>query len=159
MLSMIVAISKNGVIGDSNTTNGLPWHYPDDLAYYKQKCINKINIMGYKTYKQIGHALPNRLTIVLSRNKDLELDDAIVINDVNKLINIIKDIDQEIMICGGKEIFDLFYPYIDKVYLTRIDKEYNGNVYYQPDLTNFSITDRITGHQKELVFETYARNK
>lgn len=156
MISLILAKASNDVVGDTTKPYGLPWHYPEDLAYYKENTINKINVMGHTTYKQIGKALPNRITYVLSRDNNLTLDDAKVINSIDEVIALDKE-DIEIMICGGVKIFDQTINYANKIYLTRINKEYSGDVSINLDLTNFKLVSQTQGENQDLVFEIYER--
>lgn len=154
MLSMILAIGKNGVVGNSHTNKGLPWYYPEDLEFYKNKTTNKINVIGKTTYDMIGKALPNRTTIVLSRNQDLTLPDAKVINDYHTIINDYKASEEEVMICGGVEIFELFLNDVDKIYLTLVTKDYEGDKFYHPNLANFIVSEQHQGQDPDLVFYT-----
>ncbi len=157
MFSLIFAISQNGVIGNKQTQNGLPWHYSEDLAFYKNKTQGKINIMGRKTYEMIGHALPNRDTIVLTTNQDLRLSDATIINDYQTLLYKYLNTKEEVMVCGGQAIFELFINYADKIYLTLIKKDYSGDKFYHPNLEDFTIINKVNGQNKDLIFYTLQR--
>ncbi|MFV0288806.1 MAG: dihydrofolate reductase [Mycoplasmatales bacterium] len=160
MISMILAMDKQKLIGNTKSSNGLPWHYQEDLEFYKQKTVYKKNIMGRKTYEQIGRALPNRETYVLTKNTTLTYSDATMINDIHDILKINQQNPQEeIMIIGGVEIFELFKPYVDIIYLTLVDKAYTGDVYYSNFTTdNFTLKEEIPGQNKELLFQRWEKD-
>lgn len=166
ILSIIVAMDKNNLIGNTCNSNGMPWHYPDDLDFYKSKTINKINVMGRVTYDKIGKALPNRTTIVLTKNKNLNYNDAIMAYSVADVIDYLHELEKkekidfndEIMLIGGVEIFDLFFEYVDIIYLTKINKVYNGDVYYNSlNLNKFKLISNEERLNGELEFKKYKR--
>lgn len=155
MYNIIFAISKNGVVGSSSAIYGMPWHYPEDLKYYQQKTINQKCIMGHNTYKMIGKALPNRETFVLSNNKKLVLDDCQVINDPF----IFNDSTDDIWICGGPTIYRLYWEYATYIYITRINSDYEGDVYFTDfDLSNFELIKSDYGKDEQLIFEVWRKN-
>ena len=152
-------MTKDNLIGKTDTKNGLPWHYSEDLRYYRSKTINKINVQGHKTYLEIGKALPNRDTYVMSRDVNLKLDDAIVINNVEDILKLDSD-KIEIMITGGIEIFKLYENHIERIYLTKINKSYDGDIYYHDlNLKNFKLIKKMAGSNKDLSFEVYENEK
>lgn len=133
ILSVIVAMAHNRVIG---LNNQMPWHLPADLAWFKKNTLNKPVIMGRKTFESIGRPLPNRHNIVISRQ--IEPCD-------NKISNVsrVKSIDEaislaqaqqpdEVFIIGGGNIYQQVLPLIDRLYLTHIDAELQGDTYF-PD--------------------------
>ena len=133
ILSVIVAMAHNRVIG---LNNQMPWHLPADLAWFKKNTLNKPVIMGRKTFESIGRPLPNRHNIVISRQ--IEPSD-------NKISNVswVKSIDEaislaqaqqpdEVFIIGGGNIYQQILPLIDRLYLTHIDAELQGDTYF-PD--------------------------
>lgn len=122
-LSIIVATSKNGVIG---VDNKLPWHLPKDLKYFKEKTVGKKVIMGRKTFESIGRPLPNRENIILTRNVELAIDNVSVYHDINELLTTLSENEEHVVI-GGGEIYELFLPYVNKVYLTYIDSQVEGD--------------------------------
>lgn len=160
MLSMILALDKKNLLGDSNSSNGLPWHYSEDLQFYKEKTVNKKNIMGRKTYESIGRALPNRETIVLSTSGK-NIKDAKVISNLESLIAYINIyVDEEVMLIGGKSLFQELFLKVNKIYLTKVLKEYNGDIYY-PEFTlqDFKCISSKKGNNKDLIFEEWERVK
>jgi len=122
-LSIIVATSKNGVIG---VDNKLPWHLPKDLKYFKEKTVGKKVIMGRKTFESIGRPLPNRENIILTRNAELTIDNVSIYHDIDELLTTLGENEEHVVI-GGGEIYELFLPYVNKVYLTYIDAQVEGD--------------------------------
>lgn len=157
MFSMILALDKNDLLANTNKQNGLAWHYPDDLTYFKKMTLNKICIMGHNTYKYLKKPLANRINIIISNDTNLHIKNAYVVNNVDNLITKLKDLDQEIMVIGGKQIFNLFFPYINRIYLTRINKTYEGDIYYHLNLDNFKLINKREGEDKDLKFLIYER--
>ncbi len=152
---LVFAIDESNLVGNNNMPYGLPWHYKDDLLFYKEKTMNKTVIMGRETYDAIGKALPNRKTYVLSR-QNLKLDDSIVINDYR---DVFKLDDDEIIISGGVSVYELFLPYADEIYLTRINKTYSGDVYFESlDLSDFVLVESNKMLEGELDFQKWERN-
>ncbi|XOV81354.1 MAG: type 3 dihydrofolate reductase [Aestuariibacter sp.] len=124
---MIAAMAKNRVIG---ADNDMPWHLPADLRHFKQVTLNKPIIMGRKTYESIGKALPGRTNIVISRT-GFQANDATLVSSAEEAITAAGNVD-EIMIIGGGKIYEIFLPYADRLYLTHIDLEVNGDTFF-PD--------------------------
>lgn len=134
ILSHIVAAAENGVIG---VNNALPWNIPEDTKFFKDKTKGHIIIMGRKTYDSMGKALPNRLNIVITRQKDLKLSDAVVVPTIKDAVEYAQSQQdhwpEEIFIIGGGEIYRESLPMVDLVYLTRIHQEVPGDAKY-PEL-------------------------
>jgi len=156
-LCMILAMDNNMLVGSSNSHNGIPWDYPEDMAFYKKMTINKKNIMGRITYDQIGRPLPNRETFVMTRDKNLAIDGVTVVHSVEEVLAL-NTSDEEIMITGGVDIFRLFFDKIDIIYLTKVDIESTGNTYYKEFSTDgFKLVDEYTGENPELLFQKWVR--
>ena len=133
VFSHIVAASKNHVIGINNK---LPWHIPEDLEYFKKMTFHKAIIMGRKTFESLGKALPNRLNLVLSRDKNFNPEGAFCFSSIQKAIpycsqpeNLAK-YGKEIFIIGGGEIFKQTLPFVHRLYVTRIHEDYKGDAFY-----------------------------
>jgi dihydrofolate reductase len=118
MLSIIVAMGKNRVIGKDNQ---MPWHLPEDLAYFKKVTMGSTVIMGKKTYYSIGKALPGRRNIVLSRDLKLSLKDAEIAHDIKEAAT------HEAFIIGGASIFEQTLDMVDRLYITHIDSDFEGD--------------------------------
>ncbi len=129
--SQIVAVSLNNAIGKDN---GLPWHMPTDMAYFKNKTWGHYIVTGRRNYEAEGKALPGRVNIVLTRNPDYQIFDGVVINELEEAINLAREEgESELFIVGGAEIYKLAMPLTDRIYLTRIHAEVDGDTLY-PEL-------------------------
>ncbi len=128
MLSIIVAKAKNNVIGKNNK---LLWHISDDLKRFKELTTNHTIIMGRKTFESLGRVLPNRKHIVFSNNPDFKVDDENV-EVVHSMLQIQEYIEseEEAFVIGGAIIYNLLMPYVKKMYVTEIDKEFEGDTFF-----------------------------
>lgn len=144
-ISAIAAMSKNRVMGKNNQ---LPWEMPADLKYFKEMTQGKTVIMGRRTYESIGSKpLPKRRNIVMTRDQNFSSDNIEVVHSVEQLLELLKDEKQEVMNVGGAEIYQLLMPYMDKVYLTLIDLECDGDTFF-PELEGF-VETLSTDHQAD----------
>ena len=135
-ISIIVAMSKNRVIGRDND---MPWHLSNDLKNFKKITMGKMVVMGRLTYQSIGRPLPNRQNIVLSRN--FVDTNVLIFNNLQEVLNFSKDED-ELFIIGGEDIYCQTINKANKIYLTIIDKEITGDKYF-PDI-DLSSWDKIS---------------
>ena len=128
MLSIIVAKAKNNVIGKNNK---LIWSIPDDLKRFKELTSGHTIIMGRNTFESLGRVLPNRFHIILSSNKNYKVDNdnVKVINDIDELDKYIKDNDEHFVIGGGM-IYKLLISKCNKLYITQIEKEFDGDTFF-----------------------------
>lgn len=132
---MIAAMGKNRVIGKDND---MPWHLPADLQHFKKTTLGSPIIMGRKTYDSIGRPLPGRLNIILSRNTKLEIEGCSVVNSLDKALDLARQTDAtEIFITGGAHLYDTFLEEADRLYITLIDEEFEGDTYF-PDYTQLN---------------------
>jgi len=123
-LSLIVAVSKNGVIGHKGQ---LPWRIPSDLKYFKLMTMGKPIIMGRRTFESIGTALEGRQNIVISRKKNIN-GEVEVACSLEKALDIASEANpKEVMIIGGGEIYNLALTKADRIYLTEVDIDVNGD--------------------------------
>ena len=125
-ISLIVAASANGVIGADGE---LPWHLPDDFRYFKQVTMGKPIVMGRRTWESIGRPLPGRQNIVVTRQPDFEAAGATVADSPDAAVAAAEEAG-ELMIIGGGEIYRRFLPVADKVYLTSVDAEVEGDTHF-----------------------------
>lgn len=125
MISLIFAIDKNNALGYKNK---MPWYLPADLAYFKKVTMGKPVIMGRKTFESLSRPLPGRTNIVITRNKDFTHDDCIIVDSVEKAQELVKDKDS--FIIGGAEIYAAFLPIADKMYITKIDNEFEADTFF-----------------------------
>lgn len=114
-------MSKNRVIGDSNT---LIWHLPEDLKRFKQLTTGNAIVMGRKTYESIGRPLPNRRNIIITRDKDYSIEGCEVVNSLEEAFLITGS---DCFVIGGGEIYKQSLSYSEKIYLTLIDKDFEGD--------------------------------
>lgn len=155
MFNLILAIDESNLVGSSKSKFGLPWHYPEDLKFYKEKTTNQKCVMGRSTYEAIGKALPNRETFVLTTNRDYHLDDATVIHSLEEL-----DPNTTWWICGGVNVFKQCWDLADVIYITRIKNTYQGDVYFDDyDMSKFKLASSSVGENPELVFEKWVKNE
>jgi dihydrofolate reductase len=125
-VSMIVAASANNVIG---ADAGLPWRLPEDLRRFKEITMGKPMIMGRLTFETIGKALPGRRSIVLTRQADYEQEGIDVVTTVEAALELAGDAD-EVMIIGGGKVYEQFLPMTDRIYLTRVHEEFDGDTFF-----------------------------
>jgi dihydrofolate reductase len=127
-LSIIVAVAENHVIGRDNQ---LIWHLPKDLRMFKNLTTGHPIIMGRKTFESIGKPLPNRTSIIISRNTDFVAEGCIVVNSLADAIAEARKIEtQETFIIGGAEIYKIALPMCDKIYLTRVYHNFEGDTFF-----------------------------
>ena len=124
-LSLIVAMTKNRVIGKDNQ---MPWHLPADLALFRQNTTGKPVIMGRKTFESIGRPLPKRTNIVLSR-QPFEHDGVIWKDSLESAVDFVRD-SEEIMLIGGGQLFNEYLSKADRLYLTEIQTELDGDTFF-----------------------------
>ena len=128
MLSIIVAVAKNNVIGKDNQ---LIWHIPEDLKRFKKLTTNHRIIMGRRTFESFGRILPNRKHVILCNDMEMNIDDENVeiLEDISMLKEYIES-EEENFVIGGATIYKLLMPYANKLYITHIDQEFEGDVYF-----------------------------
>ncbi len=141
-LSIIVAVSRNGVIGSQNN---IPWYLPADLKRFVELTKGHTVVMGRKTFesivKKLGHPLKGRRNVILSKS-GIKYDGCEVISsweDVLKLVNK----DGEVFVIGGGELYNLALPYVSRLYITEIDAEFDGDVFFpKVDLKDWNLISR-----------------
>ena len=159
MISLIWAMDKNNLIGKDND---LPWHYSEDLAYFKEKTMGKTVVMGENTFysieSRIHKPLPGRNNVVATLNKDFHYDGVEVTYDFISYLKEHENDALDIFVIGGKQIYSLALPYAKRLYITHINKEYSGNIYFpQINYENYNVISRKT--VDELDFVVYERTE
>lgn len=129
MFSIIVAIADNNVIGGDNK---LLWHISDDLKRFKNITTGHTIIMGRKTFESFPKPLPNRHHVVLTRDKNYKVNSnqVTVVNDIETIMKTYENSGSEIFVIGGGEIYNLLLPYCNKIYLTKVQKNFDGDTYF-----------------------------
>lgn len=130
IVSLMVAVAENGIIG---ADNALPWRLPDDMKWFRRHTIGKPVIMGRKTFESLGaRPLRDRPNIVMTRDKDFAAPGCIVVDSVQAALAAAGDAD-EAMVIGGESVFAAFLERTDRVYLTRVHAEIEGDTRF-PEL-------------------------
>jgi dihydrofolate reductase len=127
MIKIIVAISKNRVIGDSNK---LIWHLPADLKRFKEVTGGHPIVMGRKTYESIGRPLPNRRNIIITKDEEFEVEGCEVVNSIEEALLLTNS---DCFIIGGGEIYKQSLHLAEKIYMTQVDEEFDGDTTF-PEL-------------------------
>ena len=142
-LAHIAAASENNVIG---ANGGLPWDIPEDMKFFRDKTKGKAIIMGRKTFESVGHPLPKRLNVVVTRQKNYKAEGAIVFEKISDAVDFCKtktdEYGEEIFVIGGGEIYKQTIDIVDTIYLTRIHKKIEGDAFYpEVDSTKFKLIE------------------
>jgi len=130
--SIIVAMAENRVIGRNNK---LPWYLPNDLKYFKSVTMGKPIIMGRKTFESIGKPLPGRLNLVITRNAEWQHEGVTVVHSYEdafakaEATALIDGVD-EVMIIGGDQIYQTSLELVDRIYLTKVHAEVEGDAWF-----------------------------
>lgn len=125
-IALIAALAKNRVIGSHND---LPWRIPEDMKFFRRTTLGKPVIMGRKTFDSIRKPLAKRRNIVVSRQRDLQIDGAEVVGSLELALNLAAQHQpEEIMVIGGGELYQQALPKAQRLYLTYIDKDFEGDV-------------------------------
>lgn len=158
-LSLIAALDENGVIGRDGD---LPWHLPKDLKRFKRLTTGHTMIMGRRTYESIGRALPDRRSLVLSRDASFQAPGIEVVGDLDAALETAAD-DDEIFVIGGHDVFRLTLPRARRLYLTRVHAEVDGDIFFpQLDLSRWRLIEDVSHpgderHTYAFSFRTYDR--
>lgn len=128
MISLIVAASTNHVIG---AEGALPWHLSADLKRFKTLTMGKPIVMGRRTHESIGGALPGRQNIVITRQANYRADGCDVVQSIEAAVEAAGDV-EEIMVIGGGDIYQQFLPRAERIYLTRVQIDVDGDTYFLP---------------------------
>lgn len=141
MFSIIVAHDENNAIGKANQ---LLWHIAEDLAFFKETTLNHTIVMGRKTFESIGKPLPKRQTIVLSTNEIAV--DGVEVMSFEAVLQRFLNSPEEVFICGGAEIYQLFLPYVQKMYISKVSGQHDADTYFP----TWNQQDFICVHTKVL---------
>jgi len=144
IVSIIVAMAKNRVIGKEND---MPWHLPADLQHFRKMTTGKPIIMGRKTYESIGRPLPKRHNIVISRNRNYKVEGCDVVGSLEEAVSIAGEV-EEMFIIGGGFLYNQTIDAVDKLYLTFIDLEVEGDTFF-PSYEHLITTKTFSEHHQK----------
>lgn len=160
-ISIIVAVSENGVIGKDNQ---LLWRLPDDLKRFKRLTLNHPIIMGRKTFDSIGKPLPGRTSIVVTRNTEFSVEGVITCNSLKNAIDAAKKVEsEEAFIIGGGELYKLAQPIATHLYVTEVETIIDGDTYFEiSDSSAWNETERTVheadeNHKFRFAFVNYSK--
>ncbi|MCH8329557.1 MAG: type 3 dihydrofolate reductase [Nanoarchaeota archaeon] len=126
IISLIAAMGKNNVIGNKGK---LPWNLPADMKHFKELTSGKPVIMGRKTFESIGKPLPNRMNIIITHDQNYKAEGCVVVHSTEEALKAAEST-EEVMIIGGSQIYKEFLPKANKMYLTMIDNDFEGDTYF-----------------------------
>ncbi len=149
MISQIAAMSQNMVIG---VDNKLPRHYPEDFKHFKKHTLEKPILMWRKTFESIWRPLPKRRNIVLTRNTERSHEWVEVVHDIKPFIQKYHSSEEELMVIWGSQIYRLFLPYTDQLYLTEVKIYIDWDAYFPKFKHDFKETDRIERDEFDFVW-------
>ncbi|MBN8430112.1 type 3 dihydrofolate reductase [Microbulbifer salipaludis] len=128
ILAMIVAMARNRAIGRENT---LPWRISGDLQFFKRTTLGKPVVMGRKTFESIGRPLPGRQNIVITRNPHWRAEGVTVVASLESALEeAARGAVDEVMVIGGAEIYRQAMPLADRLYVTEVDAEVEGDAFF-----------------------------
>jgi dihydrofolate reductase len=139
LISAIAALTRNRVIGKDNQ---IPWYLPADLKFFKRTTLGHHILMGRKNYESLGKPLPKRTNVVITRDPYFISTGCIVVHSIEEALQVARDNgEEEAFIIGGGEIYAQSLPLIDKMYLSEIDAEIEGDVFFPEfDRSNWVVT-------------------
>ena len=157
MISLIVAYAKNHVIGNKGS---IPWRIKCEQKRFKELTTGNVVIMGRRSYEEIGHPLPNRLNIIVSNTKKFEDENLMTARSLEEAIKLAGD--KDIYISGGARLYEEALPIVEKMYVTEIDKEIEGDTYF-PDFDSDKFDKEIVEVHDDgeipFTYVTYTRKK
>lgn len=128
-IAAIVAMSENRVIGNNNQ---LPWRLPADIQHFKKMTTGKPILLGRKTYESIGHALPNRCNVVITRDVNFQAPGCVVVNSIETALTAVA-YSEEVFVIGGAILYQQMLSRIERLYLTIIHHHFDGDAFF-PEL-------------------------
>ena len=126
IISLIWGQDRNRLIGRENA---LPWRLPADMAWFKKNTMGKPILMGRKTYESIGRPLPGRTNLILTRRADIQIEGCMVVHSLDEAKAVVPEAD-EMMVMGGAEIYALLFDQAERLYITEIDAEFEGDAWF-----------------------------
>src|SRR5574338_300059 len=144
-VTIVAAVARNGVIGGDG---GMPWHLSDELRLFKETTLGHVLVMGRRTYEAIGRPLPERRTVVVTRNADWSpgVDDVVVAHDLEDALDRARRLGGETFVVGGGEVYAAALPLADRLALTFVDREPDGDTRFpEVDWDDWRETGRRPG--------------
>ena len=152
-LVMVAAVAENRVIGRDDD---MPWHLPEDLKHFRAVTRDNTVVMGRVTFEGIGHPLPYRSNIVVTRQTGWSADGVFVAGSIEDAIELAKGFEGDIMIIGGAEVYAQAMPYADVQVLTEVHRSVQGDRFY-PDFDRADWTETEREDHEDLSFVRYER--
>jgi dihydrofolate reductase len=159
-ISFIFAMDQNRAIGKDN---GLPCRLPADLNYFKIVTMGHPVLMGRKTYNSIGKPLSGRRNVVITQNREFAAEGCEIVHSVEEALELFGQ--EELFVIGGVEVFRLFLPHVNRMYITQIEHEFEADTFFRElDLSGWELLSSTQGPQNEknpyeYYFQTYERKK
>lgn len=125
MIAMIAAVAKNHVIGKNGK---IPWHIPEDMEHFRKLTMGHVIVMGRRTYEEIGHPLPGRMTYLVSSQLRVEAENCHTVSSLKEALR--EAGSRDVYICGGALLYEEALPLTDRLYLTELEAEPEGDVYF-----------------------------
>lgn len=162
-MNLIVAVDKNWAIGKNNR---MMWSIPADMKFFRETTTNQTVIMGRKTLESFpqGQPLKKRVNIVITKNKNYKVKDAVLVHSVEEAVRESKKYEGEVYVIGGESIYRAMLPYCDRAYVTKIDHAYDADTYFpnldeDPEWRMTKISEEQTCFDLEFYFTVYERLK
>jgi len=159
MITIIAAAGNNNELGKDND---LIWHLPDDFKRFKKLTTGHHIIMGRKTFESFPKPLPNRIHLVITRNKDYQPEGAVIVHSLEDALDIAK-VDEQPFIIGGGEIYKLGLEIADKIELTRVHGNFNADTFFPEipsekwDLITKEFHDKDEKHKFDFTYQTFVK--
>jgi dihydrofolate reductase len=154
-VTIVAAVARNGVIGAGG---GLPWHLPEDLQRFKALTMGHVLVMGRRTYESIGHPLPGRTTVVVTRSPDWSAgeDEVLRARDLPGALSLAEELDDEVFVVGGGQVYEEALPLADRLELTLVEDEPEGDTFFPVvDWSEWRELQRVPGDRVE--YASYGR--
>jgi dihydrofolate reductase len=158
-ISMVVAAALNEAIGKNNQ---LLWHLPEDLKFFKRTTMGFPIVMGRNTFESVGKPLPGRRNVIISRNLALKIEGCEVVHSAEEALSLLKDV-PEIMIVGGAEVYRMFLPLADRIFMTRVETSPDADTFFPvlpPDQWKMISQEQHPADERHMFpfrFETWTR--
>lgn len=159
MTTIIAAVGENNALGKDND---LVWHLPDDFKRFKELTTGHYIIMGRKTFESFPQPLPNRTHVIITRQKDYKPEGCVVVNSIEKALELAKE-DEQPFIIGGGEIYKLGMPFSDKIELTQVHESFEADTFFPEinehewELSKSVYHPKDDKHKHDFTYLTYFR--